>query len=472
MKPNQPWPRAGRSWYAVFLAGMTVLTLFANNGIVSLLLQSIKRDLQLSDTQVSLIVGFAAAAFNAIVSLPVSRLVDVVSRKLILGTGLLVVGAMSALSGLAGNFWQLFATRVGAGIGGSGNAAATYSMLADYFPPAKLPRAIAVMNIGFSSGAALALLLGGTLIAATSAMTNVELPLVGIVRPWQYAFLVMAIPDIVLGLMMLTTLMEPARRGRASAAALATYDAPATAAATAVPEVAAAPADAKPVAVGTSLPIRTVVRYLLDNRAAFGPLFLGLALNSLAMGALVWHAPFYERTYDWGPARYGIVQGFIYLLLWPPGLLFGGWLAEYFAKQGRDDANLRVVALAMAAHIPFAISYALMPSANLALTVGAINAVILSVSTGPLNAALQVIVPNNMRGQITALFIFLFTMIGTGIAPTVVAMITDYVFADESKLRYSIALLHLVTAPAAAWVFWRGVKPYGLAFNRAKAWHT
>jgi len=440
----QPWPSPRRAWYGVTLFGLTVMTLFGSAGLIGLLMQSIKVDLQLTDTEVSLIVGFAAAAFNALASLPISRLVDTISRRLIIGVGLLIVGVGSALTGLANGFWQLFAARLFSGIGGAGNGPATYSLLADYFPPEKLPKAIAFMNFGFTSGNGFALLLGGTLIAALAAMPDPSLPLIGSVRPWQLVFLVMAIPDVILGILMLTTVYEPPRRGRVLAAG----------------------------ARHRAAPVRAVFAHLSTHRDAFGPMFLGLGLNSLAMGTLVWSAPFYERTYGWSPAQYGIIQGFVMLLIAPLGLAFGGWLAGRWARAGRDDANLRVVFVAAISHTPFAIAYALMPSPYLAVAAASLNSVLILIGVGPQNAALQVIVPNEMRGQVTALFLFLFTMIGMGLAPTVVALLTDYVYRDEADLRYSIATMHAVLAPLAAFVFWRGLPAYGRAVARAREWHS
>ena len=442
---QQPWPSSQRAWYGVTIFGLTVMTLFGNQQLMGLLMQSIKVDLGLTDTEVSLLVGFAAAAFNAIASLPISRLIDRFSRRLIIGVGLLAAGLGSTMTGLASGFWQIFAARLFGGVGGAGNGPATYSLLADYFPPAKLPKAIAFMNFGFTSGTGLALLLGGTLIAALSAMPNPTLPLIGEVRPWQLVFLVMAIPDFVLGLLMLTTVYEAPRRGRMLATAGSR---------------------------NRAVPIRSVLEYLWQHREAFGPMFLGLALNSLAMGTLTWAAPFYERTYGWGPAQYGIVQGLVILFIAPIGLAFGGWLAEHWARQGRDDANMRVVVFAAIAHMPFAIAYALMPSPYLALACASLNSVLVLIGAGPQNAALQTIVPNEMRGQVTALFLFLFTMIGFGIAPTVVALVTDFVFQDESKLRYSIALMHAILAPAALIVFWRGLAAYGRSVAEARRWQS
>jgi MFS family permease len=177
------------------------------------------------------------------------------------------------------------------------------------------------------------------------------------------------------------------------------------------------------------------------------------------------------RTFGWGPAQYGIIQGFVLLLIAPIGLIAGGLLAERLAKKGYDDANLRVVFIASLLHLPFAILYALMPNPYAAIALSAANIATISIGTGPQNAALQVIVPNEMRGQITALFLFCFTMIGLGIAPTLVAALTQYVFGEESMLRYSIFSIHVLFGPLATFIFWYGLKAYGQAFARARAWH-
>ena len=154
-------------------------------------------------------------------------------------------------------------------------------------------------------------------------MGNAALPVFGELHAWQLVFLVLAVPDLVLGLLLLTTMHEPVRRGR-------TMD-----------------------SAGSAAPSEPDC-YLWTHRAAFGPMFGGLALNSLALGTLPWVAPFFERTHGWSPAQYGIIFGFVYLLIAPLGLTFGGLLAQRWAKQGRDDANLRVVAVAALLHMPFA----------------------------------------------------------------------------------------------------------------------
>jgi MFS family permease len=253
----------------------------------------------------------------------------------------------------------------------------------------------------------------------------------------------MAVPDMILGLLVLFTVLEPKRRGRAAASATST-----------------------PVPAAT---YPEVFRYLKENRSAFGPMYIGLGINCIALvGHAFWMAPFYQRTHGWGPAQFGIYQGWLLLVLAPAGLILGGWLAEQLAKRGIADANQRVVMWASLAHIPFAVSFALVPNPWVALVLAAFNTSVIGIGTGPQNAAFQAIVPNQMRAKITATFLFMFT-IGSALGPNVVSSITTYVFDDPNKLRYSLALMHAILGPLAVWIFWKGLRPYGEAYTRARA---
>ena len=443
---SEPWPNGARSWYGVAIFGLTVMTLFGNQFVVSLLIEPIKRDLLLTDLQVALIVGTAAGLINAIVSLPIGRyLVDRFSRKLIIGAGLLVLGLGSLASGIAATAGQLFLARLASGVGGAGNGPATYSMLGDMFPTGKLAKAVSVMNIGFMFGMGAAMLLGATLIGAFSRVPDLTVPLLGSVRPWQFVLLVLAVPDLVLAMLMFATVAEPRRRGLRNAAAAVT----------------------RKIAL---MPLREVTGYFWQNRGAFGPLYLGLLCNCIAMGAAFWMAPFYSRTFGWSPQQYGIIQGCLTIVLAPAGLLFGGWLAERLAQRGVPDANLRVVFYGSLLHLPFAMLFALVPNPYAALVMSVMSTSLISIGTGPLNAAFQSIVPNEMRGQITASFLFVFT-VGAALGPPFVGWLNDRVFADPNAVRYSLALTHTLFGPLAAVIFWKGLQPYAQAFERARAWH-
>ena len=442
---SEPWPSAAHRWYAVTLFGFTIFTLFAAIPIVGLVFSQVKADFQLNDKQVSLLLVTIPMWVLAVASLPISRLADSFSRKLIIGGGLVLLGGFGIAAALATTLTAFLVARLLGGVGGAGNGSATFSMLGDLFPPEKLPKAFAVMNIGFCAALGLPYIIGGQVFGALASMQSLTLPLLGEVRPWQSMLLMIAVPDMILGLLILFTLREPRRRARVL------------------------PADvSSPGAVRRSVPVRDIVGYLWSNRRAFWPMYVGLGLNTLALGTSSWMTAFYERTHGWTPKQFGLYQGLVYLLLAPASLLFGGWLAERWAKQGHADAALRVVLLAAAAHIPFAVSFGLVSDPYLALALVSLSTCIALIGAGPQNAAFQNIVPNEMRAQITASFLFVFTVMQAA-GPLLVGWLTDDVFGNEKSLRYSLALTHAVLAPIAVVVFWVGLKPYGEAVTRIRA---
>src|ERR1700691_4416322 len=161
---SAPWPRPRQAGYAVAIFALALMINFLDRGILNLLVEPIKRDLHLSYLEISLIIGFAFACFYVIFRLPIARLSDSRSRRAIVGTGIAIFSVMTTLCGIAQNFWQLFLCRVGVGVGEACNGPATFSMLADLFPPTKLPRAIGVLNFGFVFGLGTSLLIGGTIV--------------------------------------------------------------------------------------------------------------------------------------------------------------------------------------------------------------------------------------------------------------------------------------------------------------------
>jgi len=417
---SEPWPSPARAWYAVFVFALALMINFLDRGIVSLLVGPIKRDLGLSDSQMGVVMGFAFACFYVVLGLPIARMADYKSRRAILGVGVAIWSFMTALCGLAQNFWQLFFCRVGVGSGESCSGPATFSMLADLFPKEKLPRAIAVLNFGFYVGTGLALIIGGAVTHIFSNMAPVTLPLIGVtMRGWQLTFVVVGLPGLIVAAL-LATVREPKRRGRISAN---TND------------------STKPI------PVRDVIAFLRKNSATFAPIFIGMGIQIvMTVGGASWAPTFYIRTFGWTPEKYGLVHGLISITIMPIGALVGSILAERFARAGHDDANLRVVLLGKLVAMPISILFPFMPNAYLAVAVSTFGLFCLSWTAAPLNAALQIITPNQMRGQITALFLFVFNVIGVGIGPNLVAFFTDYVFQSESQIGPSLALTALILA--------------------------
>lgn len=440
-----PWPGAIQAWYAVFIFALTLMVNFLDRGIISLLVPQLKADLRLSDFQLSIVAGFALVLFYLILELPIARLADVGTRRTIIGVGIALWSAATALCGLAQNFWQLFACRVATGVGEACNGPATFSMLADLFPREKLPRAIVVMNFGFMAGTGLSLIIGGTVIHFLSHTPVVVVPIVGALKSWQLTFMAVGLPGLAIAALM-WTVKEPARRGRL---------------------MSGAERGVRPI----SVPVRNVVRFVIENRGTYGPMLMGLAFNvMLAFGTASWIPAFYGRTYGWSMTKVGLVQGAVILMVWPFGAMFGSWLSETFLKKGYHDANLRVVFLSIVCLIPGMVALPLMPRAELAVALGALNGFLAAWVLGPQNAAIQIVTPNEMRGQITALALFVFNAFGAGIGPTFVAVLTDYAFGSDAQLRYALSAVAAVLGPLAAASVWYGMKAYARSVVRAQNW--
>lgn len=437
---REPWPSPVRAWYGVAIFTLALTFNAIDRQIMNLLVDPIKHDLAISDTQMSLLLGFSYAVFSAMAGIPIARLADVHSRRLIIAIGVIGWSTMTAACGLAQNYWQLFLARVGVGVGDACNAPATFSILADSFPRETLPTATSVISTGFMMGSGISLIVGATVIQLVAGTPSLDLPLVGEIRSWQVVFIAVGLPGLLIALL-LATVEEPKRRGL-----LATDG-------------------AKP----RSLPIGEILGFLSTEWRTYGPIFLTLAFRAmLGFGIIVWLPSFFIRSHGWSPAQIGYAQGLILLCIAPLGLVCGGWLAGWLARRGYADANLRVVMIASAAIAPCALVFPQVPDARVALGIYALYTFLAYLSPGPQNAALQIITPNQMRAQITAMFILIFNLVGFGIGPTFIAVFTDYVLGSPEQLRHSISIAAITLAPLAALVTWFGLKPYTESLRRAE----
>jgi MFS family permease len=189
----------------------------------------------------------------------------------------------------------------------------------------------------------------------------------------------------------------------------------------------------------------------------------------LSFGTTVWSPSLFERSFGWAPGQPGLAIGLVTLAVSPLGLIVGGWLANRRARAGHDDANMRVVLWASLGVVPFALAYPLMPTPGLALAMLAGSLFCGSVGVGPANTALQVITPGRMRGTVSALHIAVFNVVGYGLGPLLVALLTDRLFGDEAMLATSMALAAALLAPLGLWASWAALRPYAAAAAEARA---
>jgi len=430
----QGWPSTGLAWTALVLVTLATMMNFLDIAVFQLTAELIKRDFALNDFQLGLLLGPAGIVFYLLVGIPLARLVDIYPRNVILGIGLIVTSGMTAIGGLVQSFGQFFSSRMFAGVGGSAHAPGTYSILADYFPPKRLPRAFAFLQLGFILGTGLGAVVGGMMLGYVAGWEPSQLGPLQIFN-WQWVFIAVGIPGLLIALA-LFALPEPPRRGK--------------------------------VTKGKALPVSAVLREIHSRGGVYYPLFLGLAISSLEAGGLAaWRAPFMMRTYDWTPAQIGAWGGITFFIAFPLGVLFGTWLTEFLSKRGKD-APVRTTVYVFALCIPFSIASPLMPTGELAVITGSLAGVFGIAAAVPQNVAIQTVTPNEMRGQVTAIYLFMFTVFGA-VGAFLVPFVTTYIAGGEQNLWISMALIAGGLLPLAVYAISLGMKPYARELERLEA---
>lgn len=428
-------------WYVVVVLMLAQLVSFVDRQVITLLVQPIRADLDINDTQMSLLMGFAFAIFYVTMGVPIARLADRRSRRTIIAIGIFLWSIATAACGLAKNFVQLFMARIAVGVGEATLTPAAYSIIADYFPKERLGRAIGVYATGVWLGAGLALILGGAVIRLITEAGAIDLPLLGTMAPWQLTFVAVATPGLLLVAVMLLTVREPARRNVLETTA------------------------------NKGVPFTDVLKFMWTNRGTFGSIFFGYAAGGMAFyGFLGWVPEFIRRTHEWDITDAGILFGTQLVILGPAGTYFGGWFSDWLTLRGYADAPLRSLAAFFAIAMPFMVAAPLMPTMTLCIVVLSLAVFTLSLQQALSPVAIQLITPNQMRAQVMAIFfvISVFCAIAFGVAS--VAILTDYVFRDDNDLRYSLSIVSAITMTLATISLSLGIKPYRQSLKRAESW--
>ena len=421
------WPSPGRAYYTVFMLAIAVAFAEIDRTAMQLLVQPIKQVFHLSDIWVGALLGPIFAIFYSVCGVFTASLIDRYNRKSILAGALALWSTASVFCGLAQSLVQLAVARLFLGVAESPNAPCIFSIIADSFPRKHVTRGIALMQLGITLGTGFTLIMTGVLIAVLSKIPDQHVAGLGVIRWWQLVFIAIGIPGLIAAAVLGATVKEPARHG---------------------PQ-----AQAKPGMV-------EVLKYMASRWKIFGPFMGSSAISGLAMGAITWTAVFFQRTYGWSGAQYGIRYGLMSLIAMPAGLFIGAWLYERFAANGRHDAAMRVVVYGRLIGLPALILMPLMPNAWLALGLSAVNLMILGGTGACTNAILQIISPNRMRAQTTAIFFVFYNLIGQGLSPQLIGLFTDLVLKDESHVRYALLAVQVLFMPASLFVLWLGMKPY------------
>ncbi|HXP67541.1 MAG TPA: MFS transporter [Steroidobacteraceae bacterium] len=425
------YPNVNYAWYVVAVLFAATLLSQLDRQLPALLVRPLKHEFAISDTAFSLLQGYGFAIFYTLAGLPLGRFVDKGNRRNLIIAGLLFWSIATALFAFAQSYTHLLLARVGVGIGEAVLAPAAYSLIADYIEPGRRGRALAAYYVSLAIGSGASLLLGGWLLRV---IPNSGVPIagLGVLTSWRAAFLFAAAPGVPLAVLMALSLREPARHELTNAATSAT-----------------APS------------VGEFTDYLRQHSATFlRVLTYPTLLSIIGYGTLAWAPAQFDRRFAIPPSRSGVVIGILVATAGAIGTLLSGFLSDYFSRLQVSAARLRVAFIGVLLLPAPAVLWPLSGTPGLAYALLFLTVFSLSIAQSAAPALIQSVVPNRMRGLAIATYLLLAGLMGIGLGPALVALLTDFVFKDSGALRYSLALSAAPAALLALWLIGSGLKPF------------
>ncbi len=385
----------GYRYYALGLLLLVYIFNFLDRQILSILMPLIKADLGLSDTQLGLLSGLAFALFYSTLGIPIARWADRGSRRSIIALALAIWSAMTALSGLAGNFWQMAIARVGVGVGEAGCSPPSHSLISDFFPLEKRGTAMSIYSMGIPIGVLLGFLFGGQL---------------GETFGWRWTFVIVGAPGILLALVVRYTLREPTR-GMSEKVAVKDEE----------------------FSIGQ-------VFHVLWEKKTFRHLSFAAALHAFTgYGVGTWVPSFLYRVHEMSLSNIGLVLAMVAGIAGGIGTFMGGWLTD--KMQTRDQRWIVwVPGLATAAAVPFAFGVYLLDDISYVVASMILPNILGYMYLGPTFALTQSLVSVKMRALAAAILLLIINLIGLGLGPSFIGMLSDWFTGmwGPDGLRYAL----------------------------------
>ncbi|MEY2756621.1 MAG: hypothetical protein RIR33_399 [Pseudomonadota bacterium] len=382
-------------YYVVFVFFLVNLLGTMDRSVLAVLVEPIRRDLSLNDSQMGLL-SFAFAAFYAIFGLFIGRLTDTSSRAKLLSVAVGLFSIATALSGLAQSFLQLFFARVGAGIGDAGAVPTKYSMIGDYFPPERRASAMALMQAGLGIGPALGLVVGGLLAQEIG---------------WRMTLIVFGAPGVLVALCIVLTIREPAR----------------------------GVFEREPLTAQT--PSLKETLWTLARNRTFGFIVIAYSAMTFALfGIGYWMPTFMVRSFDVSLAQVGLLYGSVVGLSMIVGLIVGAFLSARLLKSERRWEMWLPALINVIVALTYLIVFTA-PSFNVALVFVAVTTFFLGLMVGPASAAIQSTVSARMRGVAVAITMLLSALLGQGLGPWAIGVGSDMFAAARGDGSLGFVLL-------------------------------
>lgn len=429
---KQEYPSPKYAWLVVAILSFAGIVSYVDRTVINLLVGPIRADLGINDTQFSLLQGFAFSLFYALLAIPLARLSDAGNRKWVIIGGVICWSAATFASGLVASFAALFAARMLIGVGEATLTPGGYSLIGDYFPKDKLSAAISVFTASSFLGSGVALIAGGALIGYLTSIGPQDIPVLGVLKPWQMTFILVSVPSALV-VFLLLFVREPTRKATA--------------------------ADTGGAADQASL--ADVGRFIQARWRVIFAIYFGLTLLAAVLYAVTgWVPEFFIRTFDFTPAKVGAFFGPMVIVFCFSGMTSAGWVCNKMIERGMSDANLRLPIYAALCMLPFALGFGIMPNATLSLLCLAPTLFFGAMPFGVGTAALALIAPNRMRAQMVAGYLFIANLLSYGLGPIAVTGFSDYVLGGEDTLGQAFAIILPGLIALGIGVLVSGLRPY------------
>jgi MFS family permease len=403
------YPPRGYAWTVVAILVATAILSYTDRQVLSLLVDPIRADLGISDTQISLLLGTAFAVVYGVAGIPLGYLADRISRRNLIFCGVLVWTIGTLACGLSQSFGQLFAGRLVVGLGEAVLSPAAISLISDYFPPSRRGMAVGCFLSGIAMGIGAAILIGGGVLHFVQLGALAGTPLATL-APWRLVLLLIGAPGLLWALVILAIREPPRQAGDESRRHAA------------IEPVASAP---------TSQP---------SGWSRVIPIYLVVAIASLVDNAVgAWAPTLLTREFHMDRAQVGMELGIMLTAAFGGGVLVGGWLADRAGVSGGWSRKLLVCLIAGALILPVAASINAAHVTVVLLSIPAYFALSGIVTACGFSAILDV-VPNRSRGLAMSISFFLNVAVGGAVGPTAVALASEHVFGSEAGLGPAISV--------------------------------
>ncbi|TAH02153.1 MAG: MFS transporter [Sphingobacteriales bacterium] len=423
-------PSLKYAWYVVGLLTLANISSFLDRQILALLVAPIKRDMHLSDTKVSLLMGLSFAMFYTIFGILIGRFADRTNRRNIIITGITLWSLLTSLCAGVKNYTQFFLARMGVGVGEATLSPSAYSIITDYFPKRKLGIALSVFTMGIFLGSGLALAIGAGLVSKLPTEGMLQVPLLGSIYHWQKLFLIIGLPGLFISILMFTV-KEPARKDLLQNEGAAT----------------------KP---GMLESLKIVFKY----PKTYLSICLGTSFTAfVSYGCTAWVPTYFNRTFGWPVPKAGLYFGLVLLAASISGVLWGGWYADKLKSKNILNGRVRVgliatIVILLSCFIP------LINNPAIVMALFFIPLFFVSSPMGASTTAIQELMPNQVRALSSSIFLFVLNMIGLGLGPLLVAFFTDNIFHNEKAIRFSLSALFLIGGGLGTLFYFIGYKGY------------